>query len=510
MMTRGGGLERSDRKGAVDTLIDMLDHAAATTPGKAAVIDETQALTFAGLAQTARALAIQVSHLSDRPRVGLLLPSGAGFAASFFGVLLAGRAPVPLNLLLTAGELAFCIRDADIDLILTVSPLADRAAALTDRVLVVDQQPSDRPAVTAVPAPSPEPSAVAALLYTSGTTARPKGVRLTHANLLANAEACRQAAALDESHVLLGLLPLFHTLGLMGSLILPAYLRATSILLTRFEPEGVMRALERHRPTALIAIPSMYGVMLRTGMLAAADTSSLRLCIAGGEPLPEPISTAFLAQTGRPLMEGYGLTETSPVVTLNPPPVPGSPGPRPGTAGPPLPGVSVRVVDPAGRDVPCGQEGEVWIRGPSVMAGYHNRPDETALCLTADGWFKSGDLGRLDGDGYLAITGRLKDLIISSGENISPGEIEEVLLRHPAVAEAAVIGLPDALRGEVPKAFVVCREGMMLTAKALRDWCRENLAPFKVPREIEFREALPKGPTGKVQRRALRETPGDA
>jgi len=483
----------------MNNLIDMLDRAASRAPEKAAVIDEARTLTFSAWRDVARRVAAHVDALAGRPRVGILLPSGTGFAVSFFGTLMAGRVPVPLNFLLTPAELAGCARDAGIDVILTASPLEATARALVAEVLLID-----RPDVLAGPPIAeparPAPGDVAVLLYTSGTTAEPKGVLLTHANLLANAEACRRAAALHERHVLLGLLPLFHTLGLTGSLILPVHLAATTILVGRFQPTVVLETLERHRPSVMIAVPSIYGVLLRTGALASADLSFLELCIAGGEPLPAAVSDAFLKQTGCPLLEGYGLTEMSPVVTLNRPD-----DPHPGTAGPPLPGVEVRVVDETGADVPTAGEGEVWIRGPSVMPGYHNRPAETAEVLTGDGWFKSGDLGRLDEAGCLAVTGRLKDLIICGGENVAPREVEEVLLAHPAVAEAAVIGVPDALRGEVPKAFVVLRDGGACSAADLRAHCRERLANFKVPRDVAFRPDLPKTPTGKVHRRALRE-----
>ena len=487
----------------MQTLVDILLQSAQGAPEKQAVVDPGGTWTFREVYGAALSVAAQVAAATDAPRVGLLLPSGRGFAAGFFGALLAGRTPVPLNLALSPAELAFCMSDAGLDCLLTVTPLADQAAALGGRVVLVDgpgPPPADAPS-------SPEwtPDDAAVILYTSGTTARPKGVVLTHANLLANAGAGIEALALRPDHVVLGLLPLFHSFGLTCSLVIPVVLGATSILVPRFQPTTVVDLLRAHRPSAIFAIAGMYGALLRTGALAAIDVSSLEFCVAGGEALPAQVREAFEAQTGTPLLEGYGLTETSPVVSVNRPDAL-----RPGTAGHPLPGVRLRIVDADGRDVPPGAEGEVWVAGPGVMRGYHDRPDETAAVLTDDGWLRTGDLGRLDDTGALAITGRLKDLIICGGENIAPREIEDVLDQHPGVAEVAVIGVPDGVRGEAPKAFVVAREASDLSAADLGAFCRERLAGFKVPRQFAFLPELPKGPTGKVHRRALREQDRDA
>jgi long-chain acyl-CoA synthetase len=496
-------------------LLDLLKRAVAAASDKTAIIDDQGSVPFRGLWSAAEGVAgLLAAHALKSGRVGLLMPASAGQAAAYFGALLAGRVPVPLNLLLSPAELAFCVADADVDVVVTATPLAERATALGRPVVRLDAPGASRPVRQATGlGERPRPNDIATLLYTSGTTNRPKGVLLTHGNLLANAEACRQAMSLTDQHVLMGLLPLFHTLGLMVSLIIPVRLAATTILCSRFQPVAVAERLRRHRPTVISAVPSMYAALLASRALGPGDGSWLDLCIAGGEPLPTAVGQAFERQTGRPILEGYGLTETSPVVCVN-----RAGANRPGTVGPPLPGVEVRIaapnqstagtsasVDAAPTPRPAGQEGEVWIHGPNVSPGYHNRPEETALAFTADGWFRTGDLGRLDADGRLTLTGRLKDLIISSGENIAPRDIEEVLLAHPAVAEAAVIGVPDRLRGEVPKAFVVQRDGQSFSAADLVAFCRKSLPNFKVPRGIEFRPVLPKGPTGKVNRRALRE-----
>ena len=483
----------------MEDLVAMLDRAASMDNG-GAVFDEHRSLTFAECRDAALRLAGCLADLTDRRRVGILLPSGTSFAVSFFAVLSAGRVAVPLNLFLSEKELARSAAEAGIDLVLTARPLEAVARAFAERMLLVDGFDFGAAEPIAAPPGRPRPDDVAVLLYTSGTTAAPRGVMLTHRNLLSNAAACCRAAGLESGHVLLGLLPLFHAFGLLTSLVAPVYLGAKVALPGRFQPASAAEMISRHRPTVMLAVPSVYGVLLRSGALERVDLSSLRLCIAGGEPLPAALGTAFQGQTGLPLLEGYGLTEASPVVTLN---RPGAP--RAGTAGPPLPGVEVRVVGSEGEDLPAGAEGEVWVRGPNVMAGYYDRPEETAAALTEDGWLRTGDIGRLDDAGCLSITGRLKEVIICGGENVAPREVEEVLLAHPAVAEAAVVGVPDPVRGEVPRAFVSLREGCSCSAADLGEFCRRHLANFKVPREVVFRTDLPRTPTGKIHRRLLRE-----
>jgi len=244
----------------------------------------------------------------------------------------------------------------------------------------------------------------------------------------------------------------------------------------------------------------MYRVLNRSQGQKARDASSLACAISGGEPLPAEVRDRFKELFGLELLEGYGLTEASPVVSVNP-----SGASRPGTVGPPIPGVEVRVIGEDGAELARGQTGEICVRGPIVMKGYHNRPEETAEILDPDGWLRTGDMGRLDEEGYICITGRKKEMMIVGGENVYPAEIEDVLSRHPAVADVGVIGVKDERRGEAPKAFVVLAEGAKATEGELQAFCREKLPTYKVPRSIAFRDELPKAPTGKVLRRMLRE-----
>jgi long-chain acyl-CoA synthetase len=322
---------------------------------------------------------------------------------------------------------------------------------------------------------------------------------LTHKNFMTNLDACMKACFFDERDVLLGVLPLFHSFALTTCLILPARLGALVLYMRRFAAAAALDLIAKHRVTATLAIPSMYRVLVRAVDKAKHDTRSLRLCVAGGEACPQELSVAFRKAFDLPLLEGYGLTETSPVVSVNSPE-----HYKLGTAGRPLVNLEVCIAEESGQLLPPGAEGEIWVRGPSIMPGYYKRPDLTREAITPEGWFKTGDYGRLDADGFLAITGRKKELIISSGENISPNEIEAVIAQHPKVFEVAVLPEPDKVRGEVPKAYVALHPGVQCTEQEVRDFCEGRLAKHKIPRYVEFRAQLPHGPTGKVLKRAIK------
>jgi long-chain acyl-CoA synthetase len=267
----------------------------------------------------------------------------------------------------------------------------------------------------------------------------------------------------------------------------------------------VLETIAKNRVTTMVAVPSMYRALLRS-LERQADISSLQLPISGGEPLPEEVFEAYRGRHGVTLLEGYGLTETSPVVSAN---TPGAT--KPFTVGRPLPRVEVRVVDESGEDAGINADGEIWVRAASVMEGYLGLPEDTRESITWNGFLRTGDIGRIDQEGYLKITGRKKEMMISAGENIFPREIELVVAKHPAVAEVAVIGIPDEVRGEAPKAFVVLKEGTSATADEIKEFCREHIAKFKVPAEVEFRKEFPHSPTGKIlKQRLVRPGPGTA
>ncbi|MEP0844828.1 MAG: AMP-binding protein, partial [Phycisphaerae bacterium] len=347
--------------------------------------------------------------------------------------------------------------------------------------------------------PPTRPDDVAAIIYTSGTTAQPKGVCLTQANLATNARDSIRHMQLEPDHHLLGVLPPFHVFGFTVLNILPVFLGAQVTHIPRFSPVAAFQAIIKDDISVLLAVASMFGAVGRLKNIEPAHCRRLKICVSGGEPLPRAVYEEFLRRTHLTICEGYGLTETSPVVCAD---MPWSH--RVGTVGKAIPNVQVRLRDADGRTVEGDEEGEICVRGPNVMKGYYQRPEETAAVLDADGWFRTGDLGRISPDGYISITGRAKDMIIVAGENVYPREVESVLDKHPAVAESAVIGQQDGSRGEVVVAYVALREGLEVSGDELRSYCRDHLAGFKVPRQVHVRRELPHGPTGKVLKRALR------
>ncbi len=491
-------------------LVEALLEAIQSQPAAEAVRDQSRVLTFRQLGSLAAAIRRFVAKNSRQDCVGVMLPASAAFNGAFFGTLWAGRIVVPLNFLLSPAELTDIVRDAGLDLILSTRHFAQTTDELPVRTVCIEDMPIKRLALAAklaghVPAPTAGTHPLAVLLYTSGTTGRCKGVELTAEGLRANSDAVIQSAALREDDRFLCVLPPFHVFGLTAGVLIPVVRQIAAHMIPRFNPAAVLRAIAEFSPNIMMAIPSMYGALMRT---KSADPNALkhfRLLISGGEPLPDVIADGFRDRFGVELLEGYGLTETSPVISLNTPQCN-----KRGSVGKPLASVTVRIVDPDAHDLPTGQDGEIVVRGPSVMRGYRNRPDATAAVLT-DGWFRTGDIGQVDEDGFLFITGRVKDMMIVGGENVFPREIESVLEQHPHVEEAAVIGVPDASRGEVPLAFVLLRtldEGEPTFDDpeiALRSFARKHLAGYKVPRQIRVVEDLPRGPTGKVQKHKLRE-----
>jgi long-chain acyl-CoA synthetase len=338
-------------------------------------------------------------------------------------------------------------------------------------------------------------------MYTSGTSGLPKGVMLTFGNLQSDVDACIEHAALKHQHKFLGVIPLFHSFGMTAMMLAPIQLGTCVVYLGRFSPVGTLNAIKEHQISLAFGVPSMFAAIAHLKNATADDFQSIYALISGGEPLPRAVYDTFVKRFNRPIYEGFGLTETSPVVALNVPQ-----DYRPGSAGKPLPGVTIRIADESGNALPSEQIGEVWLKGPMVMQGYYNLPEETANALTADRFFKTGDLGKIDSDGYLHITGRKKEMIIIAGEKAYPREIEDALLRHPAVADAAVVGKKDPSRGEVVVAFVIAKEGQTLTPDSVREHCRtQGLAQWKCPREVHLVADLPRSPTGKVLKRVLVE-----
>lgn len=485
-----------------DMLFEPLFAHADAKPQATAVIDDKGTWTYQQVAAMAAGLGMYLSAQTRKPTVGILLPAGVGFVASFYGTLLAGKAVVPINFLLGDREIAHVVKDSDIDTVVTVGPLAGRLAGMADlKVIDLLQLPPTPPAAIKPQFPQVGADDLAVLMYTSGTSGLPKGVRLSFGNLQSDVNASIEAAALKTQHVFLGVIPLFHAFGMTAMMIAPLQLGASVIYMSRFSPVGAVEHIRKHGVSLMFGVPSMFGAMLRLKSATADDFKNVYALISGGEPLPSNIRDGFRQRFNVNLLEGFGLTETSPVVALNVPQEN-----RAGSVGKPIPGVQVKVTDDNGNALPQGQQGEVWLKGPMIMKGYNNLPEATAEALTADGYFKTGDLGHVDADGFLYITGRKKDLIIVAGEKAVPREIEETIMKLETVADAAVVGKKDPGRGEVVVAFVTPKEGQTVTAEQVKETCRAHGLPqWKIPREVIVVPDLPRSPTGKILKRVLAE-----
>jgi long-chain acyl-CoA synthetase len=439
-------------------------------------------------------------------RVGVMLPNTPEFALVYYGVLRAGGVVVPMNPLLKAREVAYYLGDSGARLLFAWHGFADEASAGAKRAeteaVVVD--PDSFAEVLASAEPDREVADrqeddTAVILYTSGTTGQPKGAELTHANLARNTEVGRtDLFRLTDEDVIFGGLPLFHSFGQTCTLNAAVASGASLSLLPRFDPARALQTLAGHRATVFMAVPTMYTALLHSPDRAAYDVSALRLAVSGGAAMPVEVLHGFEEAFGCPVLEGYGLSETSPLASFNHP----DRQHKPGTIGTPIRGVEMRVVDEQGAELPQGQVGEIAIRGHNVMKGYWRRPEDTAKAIP-DGWFRTGDIGRVDEDGYFAIVDRKKDLIIRGGYNVYPREIEEVLYEHPAVGEAAVIGLPHPELGEEVGAAVALKPGASVTAEQLRDHVKTQVAAYKYPRRVWIVEGLPKTATGKILKREI-------
>ena len=486
-------------------LIEPLFQHAATGGDDVALIDDTGRYTWAQAATMAAGLGQFIGSQTTSDKVGLFLPTGVGFLASFYGTLLARKTVVPINFLLGEQEIAHIIKDSGIDTVLTAPPLMEKIAHSGLKVIDLTQLPKPSPEQAAgllkLPRPQAKPEDLAVIMYTSGTSGMPKGVMLTYGNLQSDTTAAIAHAKLDDHHKFLGILPLFHSTGMLATLLAPVELGSHIVYMGRFHPGAVLRAVKEHQISVITAVPSMYAAIAKIKDAKPDDWKSVYASISGGEPLATVVREAFEAKFACQMFEGYGLTETIGPIAFNVPQAR-----KAGSVGRVIPTAEVKFIDDDGKDLQAGQTGEILMRGPMIMQGYYQLPDVTKEALTPDGWFKSGDLGHIDPDGYLHVTGRKKDLIIVAGEKAVPREIEDVLRSHPAVADAAAVGKKDPSRGEVVVAFVQLKEGQQATPDELRDHCRkQDLKQWKVPREVTVVPDLPRTPTGKVLKRVLSE-----
>ena len=444
-------------------------------------------------------------------RVAMMLPNVPEFAVVYFGILRTGAIVVPMNPLLKSREVAYYLSDSGARLIFATASAADEAQAGAGKAgvpaVIVDDGFSE--VLAAAPDASPvvdrAGTDTALILYTSGTTGRPKGAELTHDNLSRNAQVVASSLlGLTADDVIFGGLPLFHSFGQTCTLNAAIPVGACVTLLPRFDPVQALRIIADHRATVFAAVPTMYAALLAVPGRTDYDVSALRVCMSGGAALPVEVLREFDAAFACAVLEGYGLSETSPVASFNHP----GRARKPGSIGTPIAGVQLRVLNDDGTEAAPGAVGEIAISGHNIMKGYWGRPEETAESIV-DGWFRTGDMGRIDEDGYAFIVDRKKDLIIRGGYNVYPREIEEVLYEHPAVAEAAVIGLPDPVLGEEIAAAVALKVGATATAEQLREYVKAQVAAYKYPRRVWLVDALPKGPTGKIMKRAI-VAPADA
>jgi long-chain acyl-CoA synthetase len=476
--------------------------------GRVAVRVDNAAMTYRALDEASAHVAglLRQRGLQPGDRVGIMMPNVAEVPVVYYGILRAGGVVVPMNPLLKGREVAYYLGDSGAGLVFACHAFANEARAGADQagadLVVVDE--TDFPDLLASAAPAEEVTDrdnedTAVILYTSGTTGQPKGAELTHGNLISNVEVSKtDIARARPEDVIFGGLPLFHVFGQTVALNVAVAAGACLTLLPRFDPAHALGIIAGHRVTIFEGVPTMYVALLHQADRADYDTSSLRMCISGGAALPVEVLRGFEEAFGVPVLEGYGLSETSPVASFNHP----DREQKPGSIGTPIRDVRMRVVDNSDHEVAQGEVGEIVISGPNVMKGYWQRPDATAEAVT-DGWFHTGDLARVDEDGYFYIVDRKKDMIIRGGYNVYPREIEEVLYEHPAVAEAAVIGLPHSSLGEEVAATVVLKPGATASPEELRDYVKSLVAAYKYPRHLWIVDVLPKGPTGKIQKRDI-------
>ncbi|WP_163530132.1 long-chain-fatty-acid--CoA ligase [Halobacillus ihumii] len=477
-----------------------------------------------GFQTGAFASALQHNDVVKGDRVAIMLPNCPHYVISYYGTLKAGAVVTQVNPMLVGRELQHILSDSGAETIVIYAPLLPvlekvKHNTSIKNVIVVEFNGKYKPVNDerefsaflqesngALKAVSINPAEdLAVLQYTGGTTGRSKGAMLTHRNVVANVvqtnEFFKDEVVMGQERYLT-VIPLFHVFGMTSCMNLSILTGSTNIMLPRFELEEVLQTIKKEQPTFFPGVPTMYVAITNHPKAEEYGIDSIRVCNSGSAPMPQELMRNFEAKTGAKVFEGYGLSETSPVAHCNPL----FAERKPGSVGIGVPSTDYKIVDVGEgiEEVPAGETGEVIIRGPQVMKGYWNMPEETALALR-DGWLYTGDIARVDDEGYLYIIDRKKDLIIASGYNIYPRDVEEVLYEHEAVQEAVVVGVPDPYRGETVRAVVVLKEGQSAAEEELIAFCRQNMAAFKVPREVEFRKELPKSNVGKILRRSIRE-----
>jgi long-chain acyl-CoA synthetase len=472
-------------------IVAAVHAAAAKYPDKSAVIFAEQSVTYRELVRRAQSAAAHFAQAAEGDAVGVFLPNSLDFAPYFLGGLWAGKTVAVLPTLAPTPLLKFMAAEAPLAMVFTTAELAPKLAEARVPYAVLDDAYRSAPELT----PQPRTQDAAVLLYTSGTTGRPKTVALSEHNILSNIKGCCDGTGFDDQQVMLAILPLFHAYGLTVTLLLPLVTGSTVVIAERFAPRTVLRLIEQYRVTCIVAVPSQYRVLALDP--ATCDARSLWLCIAGAERLPDTTEREFTAKFGHPILPGYGATEVSPVISLNIPETN-----HPASVGKPLPGVSVTIRGDDDTVCPLGEVGEICVEGPNVMLGYLNDPETTAKKVR-QGALYTGDKGFFDADGYLYISGRADEMLKVGGEKVYPIELENAIERIEGVEEVAIIALPDERHGLLLNAFVQRKPGAQLDEATLRARCREVLEPYKIPRTFTFVENIPRTISGKTDKRSL-------
>jgi len=491
------------------TVNQLLEERAAEFREKTFIFFKDQEITYKQLKEGADAVASRLMELGVRKgdNVCLLIPNRPEFMYSFFGVLRAGAVAVPINTLLKADEVTYIINNCEAETIIVTEDFVDLVRSIRVHCSRLRHVISTAEGEDVIPfqellnmtvrehLPSITEDDDASIIYTSGTTGRPKGVILTHGNYISDTELMTGSVEMTTDDRFLCILPLFHVNAQVVTTLGPLYAGASMVLMEGFSPKKFLPALERYGATAFSGVPTVYAILNSLPDAEQYDLSKLRFCVCGAAPMPVEVFKEFERKYKAFILEGYGLSEATCASSVNP-----LGGKRKiGSIGLPYKEQPMKIFDDHDNEVPPGTVGEIVIRGPNVMKGYYNNPEATQETLR-NGWLHTGDLGYVDEDGYFFIVGRKKEMIIRGGENIYPKEIEEVVYRHPAILEAAVVGLPDKVWGEEVTAFIVLRDEETLNEEELIDYCKEHLADYKCPRKVFFVDDLPKTATGKIQK----------
>jgi len=489
------------------TLNTLLSERAKSVPDKTCITFEKQKFTYAELDRHVSGIAggLKAFGIEGRDRIAILMDNCPEYIFSYFAILRAGGIAVPLNTFLTPDEISYILNDSGCKVLIYNSAFSSRTEKIKEINPSLKAAEFGEIPIRPVKPQSSNNSEVAVLLYTSGTTGFPKGAMLTHHNLLSNAEASMNAMNVSGNDRILLFLPLFHSFSFTVCVILPIYAGARIVLLKSVKPfSKVINSIFRERITLFVAVPTVYNILSKKKMPFIARGLfklfiNIRACISGAAALPENTIHAFEERFNIPLIEGYGLTEASPVVAVNP-----LKGVRkPASVGPPVPGVEAAITGEDGRKLPAGQTGELIVKGPNVMKGYFNKPEETEAVLKG-GWLHTGDMARIDDDGYIYIVDRKKDLIIVDGMNVYPREIEDLVLKNPLIEECAMIGIPDGRGSETPVLYIKKKDDEVITEADIRNYLKGRIAQFKIPRKIIFIDEFPKTATGKIKKTELR------